>query len=100
MEEPGLRISFTRPPVQGFRAKVEDQKRLQQQEKKLRQNGVQGVQGHFTSSSAIFGNCFRVFPSFARMPEKLVHEFRKKIPLKGFEVTNTSSSGGSYSKGF
>ena len=34
------------------------------------------------------------------MPEKLVNEFRKKISLKEFEVTNTSSSGGSYSKGF
>ena len=38
--------------------------------------------------------------NFARMPEKLVQEFRKKISLKEFEVTNTSSSGGSYSKGF
>ena len=38
--------------------------------------------------------------NLARMPEKLVNEFRKKISLKEFEVTNTSSSGGSYSKGF
>jgi len=42
----------------------------------------------------------RVLLNLARMPEKLVNEFRKKISLKEFEVTNTSSSGGSYSKGF
>jgi len=34
------------------------------------------------------------------MPENIAADFRKKISLKEFEVTNTSSSGGSYCKGF
>jgi hypothetical protein len=34
------------------------------------------------------------------MPENMAKEFRKKISLKEFELTNTASSGGSYSQGF
>lgn len=34
------------------------------------------------------------------MPENMAKEFRKKISLKEFELTNTANSGGSYSQGF
>jgi hypothetical protein len=34
------------------------------------------------------------------MPENMAKEFRKKISLKEFELSNTANSGGSYSEGF
>ena len=34
------------------------------------------------------------------MPEDISKQFRKKISLKEFEVTNTANSGGEYSQGW
>ena len=41
---------------------------------------------------------FRVTDS--KMPEDISKEFKKKISLKEFEVTNTANSGGEYSNGW
>ena len=41
-----------------------------------------------------------IFKRTVRMPEDILKQFRKKISLKEFEVTNTANSGGEYSQGW
>ena len=43
---------------------------------------------------------WHIFKRTVRMPEDISKQFRKKISLKEFEVTNTANNGGEYSQGW